>query len=835
MNSKTAKDFQSYFDAAKVRYNTEKWFKIRSDYYDEYIGNEIDSKLIFYEAFFGRGITCNPGALFNNLINDERFSDYTHVWSLEDSEDNAIVRKKYKNCKNVIFVVPLSQDYFRYLSKAKYLINNVTFPSYFIKKEGQIIVNTWHGIPLKYLGFDVPGGEIGNRNMLRNFIMSDYLISPVPYTTENFKTAHKLEGIFEGKIIETGYPRTDSTVNFNKEALKEELEAFSVPYDENKKTILYAPTWKGDEYSSPDFAIKEYEDFLELLKSKVDTDKYQILFKPHQIVYKTMVDNNCVKKEYIPAGINTNLLLGGTDILISDYSSIFFDFLVTGRPILFYIPDLEAYKTLRGLYFRVEDLPGPTTKSAEQISEWLSKPEELESIIDKEKYQNAVKKYVCNDDGSVCKRVVNAVFFGDESKCIVLKTQKIRILIHIDSIMVNGISFSAFNLLNNIDTEKYDVTFHSWGDKDYVSAYISGLPKSIRVYIRPDGKTVNTETEAKIEYCKDNGIVEADNNELFPADFYRSEYKRIFGDAKFDVIANFAGFNSFYANLYVTNKECKNVIWMHSVIKSEYERQANGKYVFKNHIDCIKKLYPYFDKCVSCSKTTMLENRKFLATNETYSKFTYAKNLIDFQRIYRGVEEKKHVELEGKKYIYINDPSNGELLIPAPNKEDINFVAMGRLSPEKNYFNLIEAFGRFNQETPNSRLYIIGNGPLANSVKQFISKNALSNKVILTGNTNNPFAIMSDCDCFVLPSFYEGQPVVILEARTLGLPIIVSDFDTVADSVYKNGQLVIKTDAESIYEALVKFKNGEVPNEFKFDPDAYNKEAMAEFEEAICI
>ena len=833
MSPENEKLLKPYIEEAQAKYRSSNQFRIRSDYYDAYISNDVDDKMIMYEAFFGRGITCNPGELFRYLLSDERFKDYTHVWSLENSEDNEILKAEFAEYDNVIFTETESNDYFKYLSTAKYLINNVTWKSYFIKKDEQVVINTWHGIPLKSVGYDLPDSDIEARNMLKNLITSDFIVSPVEYTTENYRTAFKLDGIYQGNVIEAGYPRTDSTVNFDKKALKKELEKFGVPYDENKKLILYAPTWSGERYGKPSYTIKEYERFLSLLYSKVDTNEYQILFKPHQLVYKTMVYSGCVKKEYIPAGINTNLLLGGTDILISDYSSIFFDFLVTGRPILFYIPDLELYKKKRGLYFPIDELPGPATQNAEEIAEWVSKPDELDGVIDKTKYNNAVQKFVCNDDGHVCEKIVDAVFFGERSNCVSMKNDKIKLLLHTDIILANGISFSASNLMNYIDTDKYDVTFFSFGDKEYSASYIKGLPRSIRVYFKPDAQSANVRTTAMINYCKENSVAEVDNSELFPAQFYRDEYKRCFGDAKFDCIVNFSGFNSYYANLYFTNKECRKVIWMHSVLRSEYNRVAKGRNVFKAHLDCIFKLYPYYDKYVSCSNTTMLENRKDIATDETFSRFAAAKNLINAERVVKGVESKRYIEIDGKEYIYLSDDNLGELIVPAPKKENINFVTMGRLSNEKNHINLITAFARFNSENPNSRLYIIGDGPNAEKNVKLVDKLNVGDSVYHTGNLSNPFAVMSDCDCFILPSFYEGQPMVILEARVLGLPIIVSNFDTVKDSMYENGQLVIGTEADDIYKALVAFKEGRVPNEFSFDAEQYNREAMEEFEKVL--
>ncbi len=251
-----------YLDEAQIKYLTSTAVKRRSDYYDAYLKYKLDDHTILYEAFFGRGITCNPGALFEYLMKDERFKDYTHVWALEKQEDIDALTIEYADCGNVIFIETQSEDYYKYLSIAKYIITNVTIKSYYIKKEGQVLINTWHGIPLKNIGYDIPDTDIEVRNMFKNFITSDFVLSPVPYTTDNFRNAFKLDGIMPGKIVEAGYPRTDATVNFDKKALKKELEKFGVPYDENKKLILYAPTWKGERYGSPDYTIAEYEKFL---------------------------------------------------------------------------------------------------------------------------------------------------------------------------------------------------------------------------------------------------------------------------------------------------------------------------------------------------------------------------------------------------------------------------------------------------------------------------------------------------------------------------------------------------------------------------------------------
>ncbi len=824
---------QSYINEAKYKYDTKPWYKTRCDYYDARKKYDIDDKTILYEAFYGRGITCNPSALFRYLLNDERFSDFTHVWVLEQGAFRNLIISEFKDNKNVKFIEPFTDEYFEYLSKAKYLVNNVTWQSYFSKKDGQVVINTWHGIPLKHLGYDVPNGNVEIANVIRNFLMTDYIISPVKFTTDNFKYSYKLDGIFEGKIIETGYPRIDSTFNADKNKAAENLNKLGVNYDPNKKLVLYAPTWRGEKYGNPNINLEEYDAVVDRLYSCIDKDKYQVLFKPHQIVYKTLAEKNLLKDYFIPATVDTNELLGITDILISDYSSIFFDFLVTKRPILFYVPDLEEYKKTRGLYFPVDNLPGPVTDSLDEVAEWAGDIENYKNFFDYEKYENAVEKFVCNDDGNVCKRVVDAIFFGDESHTISLKNDKKKILIHTDIVKFNGISSSALNLLKNIDSDKYDITFYAIGPKDFVSTYTDKMPEGIRVVYRGSPSIINVEDEAKKEYCRENAIVEIDNSEYYPSYFYNAEFKRCFGDVKFDCIVNFSGFTSFYVNLYCTQKEAKQIIWMHSVLMSEYNRPTDVKHAFKKNLDSIFKIYPILNRYVSCSKSTMINNRADLATEETYDRFSYAHNLIDVDRVLAGVENKQYIIIDNNKYMYFGENDNDELIISAPKTDEINFVTMGRLSGEKNYQSLIKAFSKINSEHNNTKLYIIGDGPLRDTLRRLITKLKLTGKVILTGNLNNPFGLMSDCDCFILPSLYEGQPMVILEARTLGLPVIVSNFSTVADSIYENGQLVIGMEEEDIYDGMKAFIEGNVPNEYKFDAYEYNKKAIAEFEACL--
>jgi glycosyltransferase involved in cell wall biosynthesis len=159
-------------------------------------------------------------------------------------------------------------------------------------------------------------------------------------------------------------------------------------------------------------------------------------------------------------------------------------------------------------------------------------------------------------------------------------------------------------------------------------------------------------------------------------------------------------------------------------------------------------------------------------------------------------------------------------------------VSVGRLSPEKNHARLIRAFAIVHEIDPRTNLVILGGGDLESQLKTLVSSLGLSTSVTLAGQVDNPYAIMRAADCFVLSSDYEGQPMVILEARTLGLPIVTTAFASVRDSVPAEAGTVTPLTVEGLAEGMGSFLRGEV-SASRLDPDEYNAEAMRLFYEAI--
>ncbi|MCH5266275.1 MAG: CDP-glycerol glycerophosphotransferase family protein [Lachnospiraceae bacterium] len=811
--------------------------KQRAAVFAEYYNTcQIEEKTVLYEAFYGRGVLCNPNGLFQAFRKRADFSEYTHIWVIEDFEANEAIIQEYQEFSNVRFVEFLSDEYFYCLAIAKYLINNVMFPAYFVKKKEQVYINTWHGIPLKTLGYDQVNGNTATANTIRNFLSADYLVSPCAYHTDIYRNAFKLEGLYNGKVIEEGQPRNDLTIHADREAILDRMRRNGVRIEEGKKIILYAPTWKGQNYSKPTVNPEEYYEFIRYMESRINTDKYQVLVKPHQVVYQYMKEETADTGQFVPAVLDANEVLAVTDILISDYSSIYFDYMVTDRPILFYIPDVDSYKDYRGLYLGLEELPGPVTQSLTELGDWVC---DMERIWEEnqEKHRIQKEKFVYLDDGESSNRILETVLDGSEEHHVIptLLNKKKRMLFYIGTTHVNGITETFGSLLKMIDYDKFDVSVIALNSNNiYEKEKLESLNPQARVLMKAGTYSMTMEENLQNEMIVDYGL-RKETEKYYDEALYAKEFRRNVGNATFDYVINYTGYSPFYALQFMQAEGAKRYIWQHNDLQQDMEKVVKGKKVNQKVLESIFTLYPYYDKIVACSKSVMETNRKNLSTPETYDKFTYCKNTLNFDRVINGMENPDIIEYGGRRY-YLKKTIDEDAYeapavetLPLPEQGTVNFVTIGRLSTEKNHFNLIRAFCRFHKEFPESHLYIMGNGLLLEKLQELVLQKNAKDYVKILGNVSNPFGLMKECDCFILPSRFEGQPIVLLEARTVGLPIIVSEFSTVKDSLIPDGQLLIGHSEEDIYKSLLAFQKGEVPVK-KFDSMQYNQEAYDEFE-----
>lgn len=525
-------------------------YPLRTAYAEFVKEYQLRDNTILYEAFGGRGMIDNPFALFQYLLEKEEYQDYTHIWVLDDFDDNRAQIEKYEKYPNVRFVKYKTKEYCKAIATVKYLVNNVSFPSYFLKREGQVLIDTWHGTPLKNMGFDIPGANISQGNTARNLFSADYIVSSGPYMTETaYKKSYKMQNLYEGTVLEEGFPRNDKLFNSDRAEVIQRLQDCGVEVTADKKVILYAPTWRGEQYSTPDTDLQDVYKLLQVMESSVDTNEYQVLVKLHQIVYHYMKENQIelgtAKAKFVPATMDTSELLSVTDVLVSDYSSIFYDFMLTGRPIFFYVPDMENFEDYRGLYFGFDNLPGPAVSSPEKLGELLK---DIQGVADsyKEKYENVKAQIGLKDDGNVCKRIAEVLIDGKEptNPVFLNQTDKVKLLVYAGDFNETQETDTFYEFLKKVDFEHFDITLIGNGAKEEESSKkLDELPKEVRVLYWKRSYPATDE-----EYVRHNKFMKSKKTEPSEAlkDFYKRELRRILGMSKFDYAVVFTDMKKFF-------------------------------------------------------------------------------------------------------------------------------------------------------------------------------------------------------------------------------------------------------------------------------------------------
>ncbi|KZX55609.1 hypothetical protein A3712_06935 [Vibrio sp. HI00D65] len=304
----------------------------------------INNKLAVFESYRGESFSGNPKYIQKEL--SRRDSSFKCVAFVRNPE-------LYNDLNDeVLYIKRLSIKYIYYLSRAKYVVNNVNYPDFLKKREGTYHVQTMHGTPLKLMGADLIDNPeyTYKQNLLGLFSRSkrwDLLVSPNSYTTKIFKRVFR----YEGEVLECGYPRNDILVNSAKSNSQRLEIRNKLGLDNDKKVILFAPTWR--ESSSP-------SDIRESLN--LDFEKlHQLLSKDSVIILRLhhLVSSNLDVSRYkgfiydFSDYPDSQELLVASDMLISDYSSIMFDYLNYRKPVVLYLHDYDSYLKDRGVYFDI--------------------------------------------------------------------------------------------------------------------------------------------------------------------------------------------------------------------------------------------------------------------------------------------------------------------------------------------------------------------------------------------------------------------------------------------------------------------------------------------------
>ncbi|MFL6561450.1 MAG: CDP-glycerol glycerophosphotransferase family protein, partial [Bacillus sp. (in: firmicutes)] len=305
----------------------------------------VNKKIVIFESFLGKQFSDNPRAIYEYL--QENQYPYKLYWSVD---------KKYLDNfkdKNLNCIKRFSIKWLFIMPRARFWVTNSRFPLWIPKPKHTTYIQTWHGTPLKRLAADMeevymPGttAEKYKKNFIKEAKNWDYLISPNAYSTEIFRRAFQ----FDKEVLETGYPRNDFICKHNNQDTREKLvNNYGIPLD--KKVILYAPTWRDDQFYEKGKYRFDINLDLDLMREKLG-DNYVILFRLHYLISENLdltpyegfaydfSNHEDIRELYLLA-----------DILLTDYSSVFFDYSNLRRPMIFYVYDIDQYRdNLRGFY-----------------------------------------------------------------------------------------------------------------------------------------------------------------------------------------------------------------------------------------------------------------------------------------------------------------------------------------------------------------------------------------------------------------------------------------------------------------------------------------------------
>ncbi len=376
----------------------------------------MDPNLVVFTEYWGEGYGCNPRAIFEKL--QEIAPNMKASWVVNPSKSGEIPA-------SVKQLAPSSLKVWSLFARATYFVNNVNFPPAYVKRPGQIHIQTWHGTPLKHIGIDVMdraaatkalgpsraprrsrGSNAGSAevatthqdfvDLLRRADRWDYVLTANAYSTEVWGHAFPCKY----KTLEFGYPRNDRLSTATAQDIAQARANFGIAPDQT--AVLYAPTYRDIE---GDASMRI--DFKDLI-SKV-SDEFVFIVRAHHTTQVTKELKDLVAAGRIIDGSAVAAIADlylAADVLITDYSSAMFDYAILNRPIVIFADDWDAYQEARGTYFDLlETPPGAVTRNQAELVEVFAQPT-YQSASNRELLTRFRERFCEFDDGLAAERVV---------------------------------------------------------------------------------------------------------------------------------------------------------------------------------------------------------------------------------------------------------------------------------------------------------------------------------------------------------------------------------------------------------------------------------------------
>lgn len=776
----------------------------------------IDEKAILFESFNGDDFTGNPFYLLLEACRNSAYSGFTKYIAVKNKDlkiDKKVesLLENYDLLDKVVLIARNSKNYCKILASAKYLVNNVTLPTYFIKREGQVYMNTWHGTPLKGLGRNIKDNPNSIGNVQRNFLMSDYLLYPNRYSFDHIRHDYMLDQFYTGKYVLAGYPC--NSVFFDKSRVEDIKRQFEI---EDKKVVIYMPTWRGREKGKKtDKHIFYIMHLLYEMESRLD-DNTVVFVKLHHLAMSKINLDDFEKIKIFPAEFETYDFLNIADCLITDYSSVMFDYMNADKKILLYTYDKEEYMAGRSIYTDIDTLPFESFDTPKPLCEKINEFKQSVS------YDEPKKKFCTYDNALAPKDLMDLLITGRASGRMEIidgkefRNNKKNVLIFAGELAKNGLTTALKGLINHVDTNEknYILTFYT--KKTNKNKQVINEFRDDILYIPIQGAKDLTFMGAVCQhlYFKMNIDTPFVNKQIEKN--AKKEVERCYPTIHFDYAIHYTGYERQIIHI-INALDAKKAIYTHNDLLKERMTRDNI------HVPSLKKAYKKYDRIVIIRESMRDEIKKNIPDVDD-KKIVVAHNLNDIDII----KKKAALDVAFDEDTYCNIDID-ELNAVLNNNSAVKFIDIARFSPEKGLDLLIQAFNRFRKECPNSYLLIVGgHGKDFNKINDLAMSDDTEN-VIIIRSISNPYPILNKCDCFVLSSHYEGLPMTIMEALILRKKVISTNIPGPGEFLGRGYGYLVPDNEDGILSGMREYKNTGLKDLLAFDAEGFNKQALNEF------
>ncbi|BCJ93365.1 hypothetical protein acsn021_09340 [Anaerocolumna cellulosilytica] len=537
-----------------------------SKYYDSL---QVNEKVILFESKHGEDLAGN---IFNMIYETARdkYRDY-RICLVMKKDLIETYSKQLSNygINHVHFIELHTDEYLRTLALAKYLVTDTSFPPYFIKKPNQVYLNTWHGTPLKAMGRIVPDREYALGNVQRNFYIADYLLYQNEFSKKVFFDDYMLNEVYKGKVLLSGYPRNSSFYRTDRrDKIRTECGLTE------KQVLVYMPTWRGLLHKKQNKEqVEKIFSYLAHLDHKLRDD--QVLFvKLHPFVKRSINYSELIHVKEFPSEYETYDFLNASDLLITDYSSIMFDYACSKKKIILFTYDRAEYLGDRGIYIDLDEMDLPKVETVDDLVKEINNPDY--------DYPKFYKRFCSYDSAETAKNVCDMVFLQEDTKLQVVdysKNQESNVLIYTKALKNNEEDLKFIEGLNNRKDKEKNLFLHfKAGAMKKTSRNLSLLNQEIGyIPISPGRNYTFSEYIAFIltfRFGIKNSYTKNKINTLA-----ERETAKYYGNTAFDYVINYSGMDLMLIHVFDAI-DAKKIFYFHDFNEKKY----NSSKIYKKNI-----------------------------------------------------------------------------------------------------------------------------------------------------------------------------------------------------------------------------------------------------------